>query len=91
MACGCQQYRLCDTGTCPVGVTTQTSRLRERLRIDISARQLEHFLRVSTEELQTFARLCGHHDVHALSPSDLATTSTEIARTCGIPHAGQMP
>ena len=91
MACGCQQYRLCDTGTCPVGVTTQTPRLRERLRIDISARQLEHFLRVSTEELQTFARLCGHHDVHALSPSDLATTSTEIARTCGIPHAGQMP
>ncbi|MDT8358011.1 MAG: glutamate synthase-related protein [Methanomicrobiaceae archaeon] len=91
MACGCQQYRLCDTGKCPVGVTTQTPRLRERLQIDISARELEHFLRVSTEELRTFARLCGHADVHALSPSDLATISSDIARACGIPHAGQRP
>ena len=65
MACACQQYRLCHTGLCPVGVTTQKPELRRRLQPDISARQLEHFLRVSTDELRDFARLTGNDDVHA--------------------------
>jgi glutamate synthase domain-containing protein 2 len=46
MACACQQYRLCDTGQCPVGVTTQDPELRKRLKIEYSAKKLEHFLRV---------------------------------------------
>ncbi|MBP2146930.1 glutamate synthase domain-containing protein 2/rubredoxin [Methanofollis sp. W23] len=86
MACACQQYRLCSTGTCPVGVTTQDPALRRRLRVDISARMLENYLTVSTEELRTFARLTGHDDVHALSVDDLCTTNTEISDHTGIRH-----
>jgi glutamate synthase domain-containing protein 2 len=86
MACACQQYRLCHTGLCPVGVTTQTPELRKRLQSDISARQLEHFLRVSTGELKDFARLTGNDDVHALSIRDLCTTSSEISGHTEIPH-----
>ncbi len=86
MACACQQYRLCDTGLCPVGVTTQNPELRERLRIDISARRLENFLRVSTEELRHFARLTGNSDIHGLSPHDLSTTSSEICGHTDIQH-----
>jgi glutamate synthase domain-containing protein 2/rubredoxin len=86
MAAACQQYRLCDTGLCPVGVTTQDPELRGRLRIDVSARKLENFLRVSTEELKHFARLTGKSDVHALSVSDLCTTSTEISGHTSIQH-----
>jgi len=57
MACACQQYRMCDTGKCPVGVATQDPELRKRLKIDISAKKLENFLRVTTEELKlTFER-----------------------------------
>lgn len=87
MACACQQYRLCDTGLCPVGVTTQNPELRERLRIDVSARKLENFLRVSTDELRHFARLTGNDDIHGLSLRDLCTTSSEISDHTKIPHA----
>jgi len=86
MACACQQYRLCHTGNCPVGVTTQTPALRERLRPEISAKRLEHFLRVSTNELRDFARLTGNDNVHALDLSCLCTTSSEISGHTEIPH-----
>jgi glutamate synthase domain-containing protein 2 len=86
MACGCQQYRLCNTGKCPVGVTTQNPVLRERLKIDISARKLELFLRVCTEELKDFARLTGNVDVHHLDIFDLCTTNSEISNHTDIEH-----
>ena len=86
MACACQQYRQCHTGLCPVGVTTQTPELRERLKTDVSAKRLENFLRVSTNELMDFARLTGNTDVHALSIRDLCTTNSEISGHTDIPH-----
>ncbi len=86
MACACQQYRICDTGNCPVGVTTQKPELRERLKSDISAKRLENFLRVSTEELRDFARLTGNDDVHALSIRNICTTNSEISNHTEIPH-----
>jgi glutamate synthase domain-containing protein 2 len=86
MACGCQQYRLCSTGTCPVGVTTQIPDLRERLNPDLSAKRLENFLFVSTEELKDFARLTGNNDVHHLRITDLCTTSSEISGHTTIRH-----
>ena len=87
MACGCQQYRICNTGKCPVGVTSQAPELRARLHVEKSARRLENFLRVSTEELQTFARLTGNDDVHKLAITDLCTTNSEISRHSDIEHA----
>lgn len=86
MACACQQYRLCDTGKCPVGVTTQNPKLRARLKIDISAKKLENFLTVSTNELKDFARLTGKDDVHKLSVRDLCTTNSEISKHTEIGH-----
>ena len=32
IAAACQQYRICDTGDCPVGVETQDDELRKRLK-----------------------------------------------------------
>ena len=81
IACACQQYRICDTGKCPVGVTTHNPDLRSRLKIDISARKLENYLKVSTDELRDFARLTGNNDVHKLSLEDLVTVNTEISGT----------
>jgi glutamate synthase domain-containing protein 2/rubredoxin len=86
MACACQQYRLCDTGRCPVGVTTQDPELRNRLRIEISAKKLENFLRVSTEELKAFARLTGNRNVHDLGVKDLCTASSEVSDHTSIEH-----
>ncbi len=86
MACACQQYRLCDTGKCPVGVTTQDPELRSRLKIDISARKLENFLKVSAKELEDFARMTGNDDVHKLGIRDLCTTNSEISDHTDIEH-----
>jgi glutamate synthase domain-containing protein 2 len=87
MAIGCQQYRICDTGRCPVGIATQDPALRSRLDVEESARWLANFLRVSTEELMDFARLTGNDSVHKLSLRDLATTSSEISNHTAIEHA----
>jgi glutamate synthase domain-containing protein 2 len=86
MACGCQQYRLCSTGRCPMGITTQDPLLRKRLNIDISAKKLENFLSVSTNELKDFARLTGNRDVHEMCPGDLCTVNSEISNHTGIRH-----
>jgi glutamate synthase domain-containing protein 2 len=86
IAIGCQQYRICNTGKCPAGVTTHDSELRKRLNVENAAKGLENFLRASTEELKAFARLTGKDDVHSLSIDDLCTTNSEIAGHTGIEH-----
>jgi len=87
MATACQQYRLCNTDKCPVGVTTHNPELRERLKIRISTRKLENFLKVSTEELKSFARLAGYTNVHDLCIEDLCTINSEISGHTDIRHA----
>jgi len=87
MAIGCQQFRICDSGRCPVGIATQDPGLRARLDVAEAARGLANFLRVSTEELRDFARLTGNDSVRKLSVRDLVTTSSEISNHTSIPHA----
>ena len=86
MAIGCQQYRICHTGNCPVGITSQDPELRSRLDIDKSAQCLANFLRVSANELKDFARLTGNNDIHGLSIRDLCTTNSEISNHTSIKH-----
>jgi glutamate synthase domain-containing protein 2 len=86
MACGCQQYRICHTGQCPMGITTQNPGLRSGLDIDSSAKKLENYLRVCTDELRDFARLTGNDDIHKLAIGDLCTTNGEISTNTEIEH-----
>jgi glutamate synthase domain-containing protein 2/rubredoxin len=86
IAIGCQQYRVCNTGKCPMGIATQDPVLRARLNIGEASKGLENFLRVSTLELENFARLTGNHDVHDLSIKDLCTTNSEISGYTEIEH-----
>ena len=86
IAIGCQQYRVCNTGKCPVGITTQDPLLRSRLNINQAAMQLENFLKLSTEELKNFARLTGNDDIHKLSLNDICTTNSEISNHTEIEH-----
>jgi glutamate synthase domain-containing protein 2 len=89
VAAACQQYRICGSGMCPVGVATQDEKLRERLHIDAAAKRVENYLRCSAEELKTFARITGNPDIHGLSVDDLCTISREISEHTNIPHAGE--
>ena len=86
IAAACQQYKICDTGDCPVGVATQDDGLRKRLKIETASKRVENYLRVSTEELKTFARITGHDDVHDLNTDDLCTLNSEISDYTDIKH-----
>nr|WP_297003835.1 glutamate synthase-related protein [uncultured Dialister sp.] len=89
MALGCQQYRICGSGHCPVGIATQDPELRKRLHVDIAAQRVANYFKVAFSELASFARVTGHHDIHDLSEKDLITTSEEIHKYTGIRHAGE--
>jgi glutamate synthase domain-containing protein 2 len=88
IAAGCSQYRVCNTGKCPLGIATQDPELRKRLKIDISAKRVENFFNASREDLISFARLTGNNDVHKLSINDLCTTNSEISSHTKIEHVG---
>ena len=87
MAIACQQYRICHNGYCPLGVATQDTELRKRLHIEESSKRLTNFLNVSLEELKTYARITGNHDIHDLSVENLCTTNSEISEHTNIIHA----
>lgn len=87
IAAACQQYRICGSGNCPVGIATQDPELRERLKVEQAAKRVANYLNVTKEELKTFARITGHGNVHDLSVDDLVTVSREISEFTNIPHA----
>lgn len=86
IAAACQQYRICGSGNCPVGIATQDTKLRERLKIEQSAQRVANYLNVTLEELKTFARITGHTSVHDLTVDDLVTVNREISEFTNIPH-----
>lgn len=87
IAAACQQYRICGSGKCPVGIATQDPALRERLKVEQSAQRVANYLNVTLEELKTFARITGHSSVHDLTVDDLVTINREISEFTNIRHA----
>ncbi|MFR6312770.1 glutamate synthase-related protein [Anaerofustis stercorihominis] len=87
MAAACQQYRICGSGNCPLGIATQDPELRKRLKIDKSSKRVANFLNCSLEEIKTFSRITGHDDIHDMNVDDLCTINREISEFTNIPHA----
>lgn len=87
VAAACQQYRICGSGLCPVGVATQDPELRKRLKGEAAAKRVANYLLCSAEELRVFARITGNDDIHNLSTDDLCTISREISEHTDIEHA----
>ena len=86
IAIGCQQYRICNSGRCPVGIGTQDPELRKRFNIEESSKRLENYFNVINEELRTFARITGNNDIHKLSNYDIVTTNSEISKNTNIEY-----
>lgn len=84
MAIGCQQYRACHRGTCPVGIATQQQELRMRFDPEISARRLHTFLTAATEMISDYCRITGHARAADLAPRDLAALDDDLAAHLGI-------
>lgn len=87
IAAACQQYRICGSGNCPVGIATQDLELRKRLKVDAAAQRVGNFLNVSFRELEMFSRITGHKNIHELSVEDLVTINRELSDYTNIPHA----
>jgi methylamine---glutamate N-methyltransferase subunit C len=78
----------CQTGLCPVGVTTQIPDLEKRLEPEWGARRLKNYLKTLNMELTTLARACGKSNVHHLEREDLVALTVEAAAMAKIPLAG---
>jgi len=78
----------CQTGRCPVGVTTQDPLLESRLDPEVGARWVTNYLKAMTMELTTLTRACGKSSVHNLEPEDLVALTIEAAAMARLPLAG---
>ena len=78
----------CDTGRCPVGVTTQLPDLEKRMQPEWGARRLKNYLQTVTMEMTTLARACGNSNVHHLEREDLVALTVEAAAMAKLPLAG---
>jgi glutamate synthase domain-containing protein 2 len=87
-AIGCLGMRACHTNNCPVGIATQKPHLRQRLKIEKGAEQLNTFFRAATELMQVMARACGHDHLNKFCLDDLTTWDREMTRLTGIAYGG---
>lgn len=87
-AIGCLGMRACHTNNCPVGIATQKPHLRQRLKIEKGAQQLNNFFRASTELMQVMARACGHDHLNKFCIDDLTTWDRDMAYLAGIAYGG---
>ena len=78
----------CQTGRCPVGVTTQDPVLEARLDAEAGARRIRNYLSTLVLEAQTMARACGKSHLLNLEPEDLVAVTVEAAAMAGVPLAG---
>ncbi len=78
----------CDTGKCPVGITTQNPDLEARLDPEEAGERVANFLNAMTMEMALIARSVGKSDVHSLEPEDLAALTMEASLMTKVPLAG---
>lgn len=87
MALGCQRYRICGSGKCPMGIATHDPELVARLDVDVGAQRVANFMTVIGKEIETFLRISGHGSLGEVSGDDIFTTDRDIHKWCGIKHA----
>jgi glutamate synthase domain-containing protein 2 len=84
IAINCQQYRVCYSGLCPTGVTTQDPKLMEQLDINQGVTKLSNYIELSTEEIANLTRIVGKNDICKLSREDLISSNRDMATATGV-------
>jgi methylamine---glutamate N-methyltransferase subunit C len=84
IAINCQQYRVCHTGRCPTGVTTNDPVLVQRLNVEEGIRKLTNFINISNLEVANFLRIVGKADIKKLELDDLIALKKELAEATGV-------
>jgi glutamate synthase domain-containing protein 2 len=83
IAMNCEQYRICHTGLCPTGVTTQDPQLMRQLDVVEGTERLSRFIRLSTEEIATLTRIVGKNAIKDLDATDLVALTRDLAAFTG--------
>lgn len=83
IAINCQQYRICHTGLCPTGVTTNNPVLVKQVNVEKSIEKLCNFINVSTREMANLTKIVGKDDVNELDSDDLVSMKRELAMITG--------
>ena len=78
----------CQTGKCPVGITTQNPELEKRLDPEEGAQRVANFLNSMTMEMALLTRSLGKGDVHSLEPEDMAALTIEASAMARVPLVG---
>jgi glutamate synthase domain-containing protein 2 len=78
----------CQTGKCPVGITTQDPELEKRLDSDEGANRVANFINSMTMELALITRSLGKSDVKSLEPEDMAALTLEASAMARVPLVG---
>jgi glutamate synthase domain-containing protein 2 len=84
IAINCEQYRICYTGRCPTGITTQDPMLSKQIDHDICVNRLSNFIEVSTREIANLTRIIGKNNVSKLDMDDLISVDRNLARATGV-------
>jgi glutamate synthase domain-containing protein 2 len=84
VAMNCQQYRICHTGHCPTGVTTNDPVLQGRLDVDEGVRKLTNFMNVANLEVANLVRIVGKDDVKKLGIGDLVALKKDLSEATGV-------
>ncbi|MGZ7049581.1 MAG: glutamate synthase-related protein [Methanobacterium sp.] len=84
IAIGCEQYRICYTGMCPTGITTQNPQLMKQLNVDDGVRKLTNFINISNKEIANLARIVGKNDVNLLDKDDLVSMNKLSSSITGV-------
>ena len=89
IAINCEQYRICHTGLCPTGVTTQRPDLVARCDVSKGIFRLGNFIRVMTGEIADLSRIAGKDTIHDLTCRDLVSFNRDLALITGCPWVGE--
>ena len=84
IAINCQQYRVCHTGKCPMGVTTNDPALIQQLDVEEGVRRLANFMNISNMEVANLVRIVGKNDVGKLGLEDIVALKKDLAEVTGV-------
>ena len=84
IAMNCQQYRVCYSGLCPTGITTQNPQLIEQLKVEDGIKNLSNFIDISTDQIATITRMVGKDDIKLLNNDDLVSLTRETAMITNV-------
>ena len=84
IAINCEQYRICYTGRCPTGITTQDPELSKQIDHDICVNRLSNFIELSTREIANLTRIVGKNDVSKLDREDMVSVDRNLSKATGV-------